>query len=71
MERLMGTRLATRLVRWLGGLPVSLTRPRSKLETRNAQGADKTLRNKQDKMAIDLCQPCWSDSYRFTREVLA
>ena len=28
------------------------------------QGADKTLRNKQDKMAIDLCQPCWSDSYR-------
>ena len=35
------------------------------------QGADKTLRNKQDKMAIDLCQPCWSDSYRFTREVLA
>lgn len=50
---------------------LSLTRPRSKLETRNAQGADKTLRNKQDKMAIDLCQPCWSDSYRFTREVLA
>lgn len=35
------------------------------------QGADKSLRNKQDKMAIDLCQPCWSDSYRFTREVLA
>ena len=35
------------------------------------QGADKTLRNKQDKMAIDLCQPCWSDSYRFAREVLA
>jgi hypothetical protein len=29
------------------------------------QGADKTLRNKQDKMAIDLCQPCWSDSYRY------
>ena len=38
---------------------------------RSTQGADKTLRNKQDKMAIDLCQPCWSDAYRFTREVLA
>ena len=34
-------------------------------------GCDKESRNKQDKMAIDLCQPCWSDSYRFTREVLA
>jgi ankyrin repeat protein len=38
---------------------------------RMQQGADKSLRNKQDKMAIDLCQPCWSDAYRFTREVLA
>ena len=35
------------------------------------QGADKTLRNKQDKLAVDLCQPCWSTSYRFAREVLA
>jgi ankyrin repeat protein len=36
-----------------------------------ARGADKGLRNKQDKVAIDLAQPCWSNSYRFTREVLA
>ena len=35
------------------------------------QGADKTLRNKQDKMPVDLCQPCWSNSYRFARELLA
>jgi len=35
------------------------------------QGADKTLRNKQDKLPIDLCQPCWSNSFRFVREVLA
>lgn len=34
-------------------------------------GGDKSLRNKQDKMPIDLCQPCWSNSYRFAREVLA
>ena len=35
------------------------------------QGADKTLRNKQDKVPIDLAQPCWSNSFRFVREVLA
>lgn len=35
------------------------------------QGADKTLRNKQEKLPIDLCQSCWSDAYRFTRQVLA
>ena len=35
------------------------------------QGADRTLRNRQDKMPMDLCQPCWSNSYRFAREVLA
>ena len=34
-------------------------------------GADKHLRNKQDKVPIDLCQPCWSNAYRFAREVLA
>jgi len=34
------------------------------------QGADKTIRNKQEKIPMDLCQPCWSNSYRFTREVL-
>ncbi|KAK9815614.1 hypothetical protein WJX72_006846 [[Myrmecia] bisecta] len=33
--------------------------------------ADRTVRNKQDKLAIDMCQPCWSDAYRYTREVLA
>lgn len=34
-------------------------------------GADKGVRNKQDKMPFDLCQPCWSNAYRYTREVLA
>lgn len=34
------------------------------------RGADKSIRNKQDKEAIDLCQACWSHSYRFTREAL-
>lgn len=36
-----------------------------------SSGADRTLRNKQEKIAIDLAQPCWSNAYRFTREVLA
>ena len=35
------------------------------------QGADRTLKNKQEKIPIDLCQPCWSNSYRFARQVLA
>lgn len=35
------------------------------------QGADRELRNKQDKIPIDLCQPCWSNAFRFTREVLS
>lgn len=35
------------------------------------QHADKSLRNRQDKIAIDLCQPCWSNSYAYTRAVLA
>ncbi len=36
-----------------------------------AAGADRTLRNRQDKLPIDLCQPSWSPAYRYTREVLA
>lgn len=35
------------------------------------QHADRNLRNRQDKIAIDLCQPCWSNSYSYTRAVLA
>lgn len=35
------------------------------------QGADRNLRNKQEKLAVDQCQPCWSNSWRFTKEVLA
>lgn len=35
------------------------------------KGADRTIQNKQGKMPIDLAQPCWSDAYRFTRQVLA
>ena len=31
--------------------------------------ADRGIRNKQDKIPIDLCQPCWSDAYRYTRQV--
>lgn len=34
-------------------------------------GADRSARNKQDKVPIDLCQPCWSPAYRYTQEVLA
>merc|ERR1711920_752538 len=34
-------------------------------------GADKTIQNKQEKIPIDLCQPCWSNSYKYTRAVLA
>ena len=32
------------------------------------QQADRSIRNKQDKIAMDLCQPCWSDAYRYTRQ---
>ena len=35
------------------------------------QHADRSMRNKQDKIPIDLCQPCWSNSYSYTRAVLA
>ncbi len=34
-------------------------------------GADRSIRNKQDKLPVDLCQPCWSNAYRYTQEVLA
>ena len=33
--------------------------------------ADKGLRNKQDKLPVDLCQACWSPAFRYTREVLS
>ena len=33
--------------------------------------ADRELHNKQGKLPIDLCQPNWSNSFRYTREVLA
>lgn len=35
-----------------------------------AAGADQQRRNKQDATPLDLCQPQWSLSWRFTREVL-
>ena len=35
------------------------------------QHADREMQNKQGKLPIDLCQPTWSNSYRYTREVLA
>ena len=31
--------------------------------------ADRSIRNKQDEVPIDLCQPCWSDAFRYTRQV--
>lgn len=33
--------------------------------------ANKGLKNKQDKLPIDLCQACWSPAFRYTREVLS
>lgn len=36
-----------------------------------ARGADRSARNRQDKQPIDLCQACWSRSWRYTREALA
>lgn len=35
------------------------------------KGADKRITNKQGKIPIDMCQPCWSNAYKYTREVLA
>ena len=34
-------------------------------------GADKSLKNKQGKMPVDLCQPAWSHAWKYTRELLA
>jgi hypothetical protein len=34
-------------------------------------GADKTIRNKQDKVCIDMCQPVWSHSWKYARELLS
>lgn len=36
-----------------------------------AGGADRGAVNKQGATPVDLCQPLWSYSWRFTREVLA
>ena len=33
-------------------------------------GADKTIKNKQGKIPIDMCQPVWSEAWRYTREIL-
>merc|ERR1712072_49777 len=32
-------------------------------------GSDKQVRNKQEKLPIDLCQACWSNSYKYCREI--
>ena len=34
-------------------------------------GADRNMRNKQDKLPVDLCKPCWSNAYKFCQAVLA
>jgi len=34
-------------------------------------GADKHHRNKQEKVPIDMCQPVWSNSWKYCRELLA
>jgi ankyrin repeat protein len=36
-----------------------------------AGGADKEARNKQGAVPVELCQPVWSLSWRFTQAVLA
>jgi ankyrin repeat protein len=33
-------------------------------------GADAGISNRQGRLPLDLCQPTWSHSWRFTREVL-
>ena len=33
-------------------------------------GADKTIKNKQGRIPIDMCQPVWSEAWRYTREIL-
>ena len=34
-------------------------------------GADRHRKNKQERMPIDLCQPIWSNAWRYTKEVLS
>ena len=34
-------------------------------------GADRHHKNKQERMPIDLCQPIWSNAWRYTKEVLS
>ena len=34
-----------------------------------ASRADRSIRNRQGCLAIDLCQPQWSRAYNFTRRV--
>ena len=34
-------------------------------------GADRHHKNKQERMLIDLCQPIWSNAWRYTKEVLS
>jgi hypothetical protein len=36
-----------------------------------AAGADRDVTNKQGLKPVELCQPVWSLSWRFTQEVLA
>lgn len=36
-----------------------------------AGGADKSVTNKQGLTPLELCQPVWSLSWRFTQEVLS
>ena len=34
-------------------------------------GSDRSMRNKQDKLPMDLCKPCWSNSYKYCIAVLS
>lgn len=34
-------------------------------------GANKNMKNAQDKLPIDMCQAIWSDSYKYVKECLA
>jgi ankyrin repeat protein len=36
-----------------------------------ASGADRQVRNRQERQPIDQCQPCWSHGWRYCRELLA
>ena len=41
------------------------------VETLLMHGADRHHKNKQERMPIDLCQPIWSNAWRYTKEVLS